>query len=163
MPILGGESQVIFTVEEQKLKAVDRVEYKGILNGAIKNYQREVKDVNLILVQEVVDLMSSIQRKFVEGGALLMAGVSGNLRKTALKIMAHKNQLPLHTLNNIRNPTLKQFYKDLKAALEVAGGQNKKIILFFQEHQLGKSAFYEKINSLISSGEVSGLFNPDEI
>ena len=43
----------------------------------------------------------------MEGGALLMAGVSGNLRKTALKIMAHKNQLPLHTLNNIRNPTLK--------------------------------------------------------
>jgi hypothetical protein len=111
-----------------------------------------VKEVNLLLVEEVVDLMSSIERKFIEGGALLMAGVSGNLRKTALKIMAHKNRLPLHSLSNLRNPSLKEFYKDLKLALEVAGGQNKQLVLFLEEHQLANSQFYEKINSLISSG-----------
>ena len=69
--------------------------------------------------------------------------------------------MPIHTISNLRNPSLKQFYKDLKAALEIAGGQNKQIILFLEEHQLGKNDFYEKINSLISSGEISGLFNPD--
>lgn len=86
--------------------------------------------------------MSSLERKFVEKGALLLAGVSGNLRKTALRIMAHKCKLPIHTLSNLRNPTLKEFYKDLKAALEVAGGQNKQIVLFLEEHQLGKNEFY---------------------
>jgi hypothetical protein len=103
-------------------------------------------------VEELVDLMSSIERKFVEGGALLLAGVSGSLRKTVLRIMAHKNKLPLHTLNNLRNPSLKEFYKDLKSTLEIAGGQNKQLVLFLEEHQLGKNQFYEKINSLISSG-----------
>ena len=58
---------------------------------------------------------------------------------------------------------MKEFYKDLKGILEVVGGQNKKMILFMEEQQLGKNIFYEKINSLISSGEITGLFNPDEI
>lgn len=37
----------------------------------------------------------------------MMAGVSGNLRKTALRIMAHKSKLPVYTLSNLRNPSLK--------------------------------------------------------
>lgn len=142
---------------------MSRSEYGEILVKAIKNYESEVKEVNLILVDEVVNLMSSLERKIVERGALLLAGMSGGLRKSTLRIIAHKNKLPIYTLSNLRNPSLKEFYKDLKAALEVAAGQNKKIILFLEEHQLGKNEFYEKINSLISSGEISGLFNPDEI
>ena len=95
--------------------------------------------MNLILVEEVVDLMSSIERKIVEGGAMLMAGVSGNLRKTAFKVMAHRHKLPFYTLSNLRNPSLKEFYKDLKSILEVAGGQNKRMVLFLEEHQLGRN------------------------
>lgn len=53
----------------------------------------------------------------MERGALLMAGVSGSLRKSALKIMAYKKKLPVYTLANLRNPTLKEFYKDLKSIL----------------------------------------------
>jgi hypothetical protein len=82
----------------------------------------------------------------------LLAGTTGSLRKTSLRIIAHKHKLPIFTLSNLRNPTLKEFYKDLKTALEVAAGQNKLIVLFLEEHQLGKNEFYEKINSLISSG-----------
>lgn len=92
---------------EKKLKLVTREEYKDILAKSIKGYESEVKEVNLILVEELVDLMSSIERKFVEKGALLLAGVSGNLRKTALRIMAHKNKMPVHSLSNLRNPSLK--------------------------------------------------------
>ena len=61
-----------------------------------------------------------------------MAGVSGSLRKTVLKIMAFKHKLPIYSLSNLRNPSLKEFYRDMKAALEVAGGQNKKIILLLE-------------------------------
>ena len=63
----------------------------------------------------------------------------------------------------MRNPSLKEFYKDLRNVIEQAAGQNKRLILFLQEHQLGKNAFYEKINSLISSGQVGGLFNADQL
>ena len=96
--------------------------------------------------------MSSIEKKIVDQGSLLLAGSSGSLRKTAARIIAHKHKITLLTLSNIRNPSLKEFYKDLKSILEVVGGQNKKVMLFMEEQQLGKNIFYEKINSLISSG-----------
>ena len=69
------------------------------------------------MIEETINLMSSLERKFVERGALLLAGVSGNLRKTALKIMAYKNKIPVYTLSNLRNSTMKEFYKDLKSIL----------------------------------------------
>jgi hypothetical protein len=100
------------------------------LQKSIKNYESEVKEVNLILVDEVINLMGSIERKIAEKGALLFAGMTGSLRKTCLRIIAHRLKLPIFTLSNLRNPTLKEFYKDLKVALEVAAGQNKQIILF---------------------------------
>ncbi len=96
--------------------------------------------------------MSSLERKIIERGALLFAGTTGGLRKSSLRVVAHRHKMPIYSTSNLRNPSLKQFYKDLKAALEIAGGQNKQIILFLEEHQLGKNDFYEKINSLISSG-----------
>ena len=90
-------------------------------------------------MDEVIHLMSSIERKIAERGALLLAGMTGSLRKTSLRIIAHRHKLPIYTLSNLRNPSLKEFYKDLKAALEVAAGQNKQIVLFLEEHQLGKN------------------------
>jgi hypothetical protein len=74
---------------------------------AIKSYESDVKEVNIILVEEVVSLMSSLERKIIEGGALLLAGMSGNLRKTSLRIIAHKNKIPIYSLSNLRNPSLK--------------------------------------------------------
>ena len=81
-----------------------------------------------------------------------MAGLSGTLRKIGTRIMAHHHKVTLLTLSNTRNPSLKDFFKDLRGILEVASGQDKRVILFLEEHQLGKNIFYEKINSLISSG-----------
>jgi flagellar biosynthesis regulator FlbT len=60
-PIFGAnKGEVIFTLIEGKLKSVSKTEYYETLQKAIKNYESEVKETNLILVDEVVSLMSSI-------------------------------------------------------------------------------------------------------
>jgi len=51
--------------------------------------------------------MSSIEKKVVDKGSLLLAGSSGSLRKTSARIIAHKHKITLMTLSNIRNPTMK--------------------------------------------------------
>jgi dynein heavy chain 2 len=37
------------------------------------------------------------------------------------------------------------------------------MVLFVEDHQLLKSEFYEYLNSLISGGEIPGLFTPQEL
>ena len=71
----------------------------------------------MILVDEVVDLIGSIEKKIVDRGHMLLAGSSGSLRKSVVRILAHKHKIALHTLSNLRNASLKEFYKDLKSIL----------------------------------------------
>lgn len=37
------------------------------------------------------------------------------------------------------------------------------MVLFIEDHNLIKGEFIELINSLISSGEIPGLYSPDEV
>ena len=122
-----------------------------------------MKPTNIILIKEAVSLMAALEKILLDRGHMLLAGLSGTLRKTATRIIAYHHKITLCTLSNTRNPSLKDFYKDLRSIIEQAAGQNKQVVLFLEEHQLGKNIFYEKINSLISSGEIAGLFSSDEI
>lgn len=45
--------------------------------------------------------------------------------------MAFKHKYQLVSPLVLKNSTLRDFYKDMKGFLEVAGGQNKKVMLFF--------------------------------
>ena len=106
-PLFGDHSNLSFYVDEKKLKPCGRQEYTEMLKSSIKNYENEVKDLNVILVDEVIDLIGSIEKKIVDRGHMLLAGSSGSMRKTAVRICANKNKIPLHTLSNLRNASLK--------------------------------------------------------
>ena len=51
--------------------------------------------------------MASIEKKLIDRGHMLLAGSSGSLRKTAVRILTFKHKISLCTLSNMRNPTLK--------------------------------------------------------
>jgi dynein heavy chain 2 len=62
-----------------------------------------------------------------------------------------------------RDYGMKEFKRDLKKALEMAGVENNKTILYIEDHQLLRDEFLTYINSLISAGEVPGLYTPEEL
>ena len=59
--------------------------------------------------------------------------------------------------------SLSDFQKFLKALLIEAGIENRSIVLYVEDHQMCETEFYEYLNSLISSGEIPGLYAPEEI
>jgi len=69
----------------------------------------------------------------------------------------------LFTLSLTKEYILRDFKKDLKSFFEVATVQNKAIILLIEDYQIIKPEFLEILNSLISSGEVSGLYTNEEV
>ena len=58
-------------------------------------------------MKEAVDLMGSIEKKMIDKGHMLLAGSSGSLRKTSVRVLAFKHKITLCTLSNMRNPSLK--------------------------------------------------------
>ena len=94
---------------------------------------------------------------------MLLAGESGTFRRSTVNLLAFKHKITLLTPSVLKKPTLRDFYKDLKQFIEVATGQNKKVIVLLEDHHLEHPEFPEKVNTLISSGEVPGLFTIEEI
>jgi hypothetical protein len=46
---------------------------------------------------------------------MLLAGSSGSLRKISAKVICNSHKVEFKTLSNIRNPSMKEFQKDLKS------------------------------------------------
>ena len=62
-----------------------------------------------------------------------------------------------------RDYSMKEFKRDLKFVLQKAGIVAQKTCLFIEDHQLVQNSFLEYLNSLISAGEVPGLYTPEEL
>lgn len=67
------------------------------------------------------------------------------------------------TPNLNRDYGIKDFKRDLKIVLQKTGVEAEKVTLFIEDHQLVKGEFLEYLNSLISAGEVPGLYTPEEL
>lgn len=125
---------------------------------------REYKELDIIIFHEVLDHMARIDRVLsAPGGSLLLSGRSGVGRRTALSLVAHMHQIEVFTPHISRSYSLKQFKLDLKVIMQQAGVEGKETILLIEDYQVVDSSFLELINSLLSSGEVSGLFSPEEL
>ena len=97
------------------------------------------------------------------GGSLMLSGRSGVGRRTALSVVAHMHHMELFTPHITRNYSLKQFKADLKTIMQKVGVEANEMILLLEDHQIVDPSFLELINSLLSSGEVPGLFSPEEL
>lgn len=62
-----------------------------------------------------------------------------------------------------RDYGMKEFKRDLKYVLQKAGIEAEKTVFYIEDHQLLKGEFLEYLNSLISAGEVPGLYTPEEL
>jgi dynein heavy chain 2 len=65
--------------------------------------------------------------------------------------------------NMSREYGMKEFKRDLKVVLTMSGIEARRTCLFIEDHQLPQEEFLEYLNSLISAGEVPGLYTPEEL
>jgi dynein heavy chain 2 len=135
-----------------------------IVHRATVTYGREHFEMNILIFQEVLDHISRIDKVLGSpGGSLLLAGSSGAGRRTAVKLVAHMYQMDVVTPHISRNYSVKNFKNDLKQVMQKAGINGEDVVLLLEDHQLLHPSFLEMINSLLSSGEIPGLYTPEEL
>ena len=127
-------------------------------------FGRENRDLDVILIDELLELVARCDRALSSpGGSLLMAGRSGVGRRTAVSIVSALHHAKLVTLKMGRNYGEKQFKGELKAAMHSAGVEGEQVFLLMEDHNFGHPAYLDMVNSLLSSGEVPGLYTPEEL
>lgn len=115
-------------------------------------------------IQELLDNISRYDRVLTApGGSLLLCGRSGVGRRTALAIASSMSNMKIFTPKITRSYGVKQFKIDLKSVMQLAGVDGQQMIILLEDHQLVDPSFLEMINSLLSAGEIPGLYNPEEL
>ncbi|GFH23299.1 uncharacterized protein HaLaN_20893 [Haematococcus lacustris] len=144
-------------MERLKLAKWAMDDFQELVAAKLKAYEREHKELNMLLFPEVLERIARFDRVLsVPGGSLLLAGPSGAGRRSCALLLAYMHHLEL-------NYDLKSFRNDMKEVLKKAGVEGKAVMLLLEDYQIVEPSFLEMVNSVLSGGEVPGLFSPEEL
>ena len=161
-PVGGGGGDSVPTAPQ--LVRLPVVDYVPLVQDLLMRYEREFKQLNIFLFTDVVQRIARIERALSNpGGCLLLNGPSGVGRRSAVTLAAYALRLEMVTLRMGRGYDLKALRADLKASMLRAGVEGEACVLFVEDHNLGEATFLECLNSLLSGGEIPGLFSNEEL
>ncbi len=140
-------------------------DFEKVVEKGITVFGRENRELtDTVVVKEIMDLVARADRVLsTPGGSLLMCGRSGVGRRTAVSIVSALHQAKLVALKMGKNYGVKQFRNELKGAMQLAGVDQEQVFLLLEDHNLVSPQFLDMVNSLLSAGEVPGLYSPEEM
>ncbi|KAI8842138.1 dynein heavy chain and region D6 of dynein motor-domain-containing protein [Chytridium lagenaria] len=148
-------------------KALVRTSCKTTLRLSQKEilvYERDIQDLNLCLFPEALGTLSKIERALSHpGGSLLLMGRPGTGRSSAVRIVANMYGMHVKSISVNRSFSLKEFSICIKELLQVVGIANEEAVFIMEDYQISNGIFLEYVNSLLSGGEVPGLYAPEEL
>nr|DBA32514.1 TPA: hypothetical protein GDO54_000298 [Pyxicephalus adspersus] len=146
------------------LGRLNSADFKDVIKKGLIQFSRDNRELNILLFHEVLDYISRVDRVLsFPGGSLLLAGRCGVGRRTVTSLVSHMHGAVLFTPKISRGYELKQFRNDLKQVMQMAGIEGQQVVLLLEDYQFVHLTFLEMINSLLSSGEVPGLYTTEEL
>mmetsp|Transcript_41826 Transcript_41826/g.82044 ORF Transcript_41826/g.82044 Transcript_41826/m.82044 type:complete len:4055 (+) Transcript_41826:307-12471(+) len=160
-----AESQKLVLKEVGRiLEKVSSKNFKAFIGKALYNYEREFKQLRMVLFPAVLDNIAFADRVLSRpGGSLLLVGDSGVGRRTSTILVSYILRMEFWTPSVPLRYDMRIFRNDLKELLKRVGLENKSIVMYIEDHQIVDEGVLEDVNSLLSAGQVPGLFSQAEI
>ncbi|CAI9737451.1 cytoplasmic dynein 2 heavy chain 1-like isoform X1 [Octopus vulgaris] len=146
------------------LGRLSRDDLKSVIEKGLRAFCYENKIDDMLIFKEVIDHIARVDRVLtMAGGSLLMAGSSGVGRRSAVRLVAFMHQMHVFSPKVSRSYSIKQFKLDLKGLFQLSGIEDQHVLLLIEDHTIFDSAMLELVNSLLSAGEIPGLYTPEEL
>ena len=128
----------------------------------LRTFNEEVQDAPLVLFDDALAHLLRIDRVLGQPmGHLLLAGASGCGKTVLTRFAAWMRGMPVHSVRLSPRYGLADFDADLRRVMRAAGVDGEGVVFLFDESNAVSSAFLERMNALLASGEVPGLFEGD--
>jgi dynein heavy chain 1 len=142
---------------------VEQDELRKHVEARLKIFYEEELNVRLVVFDSVLDHVLRIDRVLRQPlGHLLLVGDSGSGKTVLTRFVAWMNGLSVFQVKVTRKYSIDDFDNDLRGLLKRAGCGGEKVCFIFDESNVLSSAFLERMNALLASGEIPGLFEADE-
>lgn len=149
--------------EQHHYRDETREALREFVKGKLSVFYEEELDVRLVIFDSVLDHIVRMDRVLRQPlGHLLLVGASGAGKTVLSKFVSWLNGLSVYTLKIGRNYDVLAFEADVRIVMKRAGVKGEKITFIFDESNALGPAFIERMNALLASGEVPGLFEGDE-
>ena len=114
---------------------IPRQDYMQLIDQTMRAYEREFKELDLHMIEEVQDLIAYIERGLsMPGGCMLLAGRAGVGRKQSTQLVCHLLNIEFFTPNINREYGMKEFKRDLKQVMAQTGINAEKTCLYIEDH-----------------------------
>ena len=141
----------------------DREKLREYVVARLKTFNEEELSVPIVVFDSVLDHVLRIDRVLRQPlGHLLLVGASGVGKTTLSRFVSWMNNLHVFQIKAGRKYSLQDFDNDLREVMKRAGVKNEKITFIFDESNALSPAFLEKMNALLASGDIPGLFEGEE-
>jgi len=143
--------------------SVDKDKLKEYIMARLKVFNEEELDVQLVIYNELLDHILRIDRVLRQPlGHLLMVGASGAGKTVFSRFVSWLNNMTTFQIKVHKDYKAEDFDADLRNVLISSGVEHKKITFIFDESNILDTAFLERMNALLASGEVPGLFEDSD-
>jgi dynein heavy chain 2 len=147
-----------------RISRMSEEEFKKLVSQGVMYYGREERDLDMLLFPELLEHISHIDRILsTYGGHILLVGRCGVGRRNAVTIASYMIGCDIYTPAITRHYDDKQFSNDVKSVLFTAGIKGEHIILLIEDYQIVSDSILECVNSLLSAGEVPGMYTHEEL
>lgn len=144
-------------------QSTDKDELRDFVAARLKVFYEEELDVPLVIFDDVLDHVLRIDNVLRHPmGHLLLVGESGVGKTVLSRFVSWMNGLQVFQIKANNRYTLEQFDDDLRGLFRRVGIDGEKICFIFDESNALSSSFLEKMNALLASGEIPGLFEGDD-
>lgn len=134
------------------------------IKDKLRSFGEEEFDVELVLFPEVLEHISKIDRVLKQPiGHMLLVGCSGVGKTTLSRFVSWLNGIKIFTIKAGHNYSIQSFDEDLRKVMLRSGCRQEKITFIFDESNVLSPAFLERMNALLASGEVPGLFEGENL
>jgi len=120
--------------------------------------------MNLLLFDYMLSHLSRVARVINKPqGHGLLVGLGGNGRTSISRLAAYVNDCSTQKIELHKSYGVIEWREDLRTLYKSLGIDNKKIAFSFSDKEIRDEVFVEDINSILNVGELTSLFNTEDI
>lgn len=128
------------------------------------NEENPSKKMDLVLFEDALKHLLRINRIIgMPRGSALLVGVGGSGKQSLTRLAAYISRSKCFQITLTKQYNVNSFLDDIRELYKTAGHKRQSTTFLFTESEIKDEVYLEIINSILSTGEVPGLFAKDEM